>query len=110
MQPKEAAHHASLAMRRPTPEERAAMHAALDRFVEDERTLREQNRAPHHGFLYAPEIERHMEDCIDGKPIDPELMWCVLDALDQFHRQISASPRQYARERQGMRDLMDGTA
>jgi hypothetical protein len=48
-------------MRRATAEERRAMNVALDRFVEDERCLREQNRSPHHGCLYDPRIEQLME-------------------------------------------------
>ena len=99
-----------MTMRRPTRDEIRAMTDALDQFLDDERTS-QGHRCPHHGCLYAPHIEAHMQNCIDGKPIDPELMWRVLDALDAFHRQITASPRHYARDyaraRHAVRDLME---
>jgi hypothetical protein len=98
------------AVRHPTPCERTAMHDALDRFVEDERALREQHRTVHCGTLYAPEIEAHIEACIAGQPIDPEVMWRTMDALDQYHRLAVAAPRHFAQERRTMRALMQGAA
>jgi hypothetical protein len=41
-------------MRRPTKYEITAMTAALDQFVNDERSIREAHRTPHHGCLYGP--------------------------------------------------------
>jgi hypothetical protein len=92
--------------RRPTPDERAEMHRVLDRFVEDERRLREAHRTPNYGRLYDPEIVACVENCIDGRPIDPELMWFALDSFDRYHRQVDATPREYAQERRAMRALM----
>ena len=94
------------ALRRPTPREISAMTDALDRFLNDERIDQgQEHQSPHYEFLYAPNVERHMQDCIDGKPIDVELMWEVLDCLDQFHQEASAALQHCAPEMQAMRVL-----
>jgi hypothetical protein len=105
--PKPPAPAVTAAMRRPTAAEQAGMHEALDQFVADEQAIRAQHRSPNYGRLYDPGFEQLMDDVVAGRMIDPEAMWTVLDAFDQFSRQASASPRHYPDERRAMRDLME---
>jgi hypothetical protein len=93
------------AKRLPTEEERVTMAALLDRMLDDERRLREAHRTPMYGPLYHPDIEQLMDDCVVGRAINPELLWRILDAMDAFHRQADATPKEYARARFAMRDV-----
>jgi hypothetical protein len=75
----------------PTAGEQQEMIEALDQMLLDERVLATHGHNPTSPWLYRREIVDVMSAVVDGKPVDPDRMWHVLDMLDQHHRMAEVS-------------------